>query len=91
MGSAVRITEAAIGFTWLIGVILTIMGSWYTSPWWYFKIAFVVLISAIHTFLHRRWKNTTSQDGSLTNSAVPYIILISAFAIVFSVASKIHL
>ena len=50
MRVAVRITESAIGVTWLAGIALVVMGGWYTSTWWIVKIVVVLVISAVHAF-----------------------------------------
>jgi len=44
MRSAMRISEASIGATWVLGIALVIMGSWYASPWWYFLLALTLVI-----------------------------------------------
>ena len=72
--AATRVTEAAIGITWLAGAILVVMGEWYLSTWWYVKIALVVLISAIHTFLHRRWKRDIASNVQTNNAIAPFIL-----------------
>ena len=84
---AARITEASIGFTWLAGGILVLMGGWYASSWWQIKVALVVVISAIHTILHRRWK-TESENGARANPAVPYVVLALTFVVVLLVVFK---
>lgn len=85
---AVRITDTAIGITWLMGGVLTVMGGWYASSWWILKVILVVLISAMHTFVHRRWKNNSDLSNISTYRFVPQIILSSALLVVFLVVSK---
>jgi len=87
MRVATRVTEASIGLTWLAGITLVIMGSWYGSAWWQIKVVLVILISAIHSIVHRRWKNAAS-EGASTNGAVPYFILLLTLVIVFLVVFK---
>ena len=82
---AIRVTDAAIGLTWLAGIALVIVGGWHTSLWLYIKVVFVVLISAIHTFTHRRWKAGT---GEISHSALPYFLLSFALAVVVLVVFK---
>ncbi len=87
MRSAIRVTEFSIGITWFAGIVLVIMGSWYASSWWHIKIVLVVLLSAIHSIVHRRWKNTDPSYVS-TNAAVPVLVVILAFLIVFLAVFK---
>jgi len=87
MRLATRLTEAAIGFTWLFGIVLVVMGKWYYLKWWYIKVALVIVISAIHSVVHRRWKRA-SEDGVKTNSAVAYFLFPLVLAVVFLVVFK---
>lgn len=84
MRIAVRVTESAIGVTWLAGIALVVMGSWYTSTWWIVKIVVVIAISAVHTFLHRRWKAANSDE----NAAHPlvWVVLIGLTLLVVLLA-----
>jgi len=70
-----RVTEAGIGLTWLAGIILVVLGSWYSASWWQIKIVLVVGVSAIHTMVHRRWQLQT-ESGARTNPALPWAVLI---------------
>ena len=85
---ATRITEASIGFTWLAGIILVIMGSWYASSWWHIKVLLVIAISAIHTFVHRRWR-ASGTNGASTHVAVPFVVLGIAFFVVLLAVFKV--
>jgi len=82
---ATRITEAGIGLTWLFGIILVLLGGWYASKWLYLKIFFVFIISAIHTFAHRRWKLESPEP---THEGLPIAIAIFAFATIVVVLFK---
>ena len=86
MRKATRVTETEIGVSWVAGGILVVMGSWYTSSWWYVKIIFVVLISAIHSIVHRRWKagGTIAQ----TNTFLPYAVFLLVFPVVILAVFK---
>ena len=81
MRLATRITELSIGVSWLAGIVLVVMGGWYLSTWWQIKIILVVLISAIHTILHRRWK-ASETEGAKTPRLVPYVLLFTTAAVV---------
>jgi len=72
--SATRITEMFIGITWILGIALVVMGSWYGSTWWQLKVILVVLISAIHSIVHRRWKSA-GDVGASTQAGMSYLIL----------------
>lgn len=87
LGRAIRLTEASIGFTWLLGIILVVMGSWYMSAWWQIKVLLVVLISAIHTFIHRRWKRAAT-DGGNTAEPVWYVIMALTLVVVLLAVFK---
>jgi len=41
MRVATRLTDAAIGASWLAGIVLVLMGGWYTATWWQIKIVLV--------------------------------------------------
>ena len=78
---ATRISEAGIGLTWFAGIVLVVMGGWYTAGWWQIKIVLVVIISAIHSIVHRRWKRQRGGDQQL-NAAIPWgVFLLSMCAI----------
>lgn len=85
---AMRVTEGSIGFAWLFGGILTVMLGWYGSTWWYVKIALVFFVSAIHTFVHRRWKRA-GEERVNTHPSVPFLIFFSSFLILIVVVFKI--
>lgn len=87
MRSATRITDGAIGVTWLAGIVLVIMGGWYASAWWQIKVFLVIVISAIHSIFHRRWKSGGAEAAS-TPVAVPYAIAILTLIIVLLVVFK---
>lgn len=87
MRSAVRVTDAAIGVAWLTGIVLVVMGGWYLSSWWQLKITFVIAISAIHTVVHRRWKNAEA-EGATTNRAIPYFVLLLVLIVILLVVFK---
>lgn len=78
---ATRVTEASIGFTWLTGLVLVVTGSWYLSTWWQIKVILVVLISAIHTVAHRRWKASAS-EGVQTRSFFPALLFFLVLPVV---------
>ncbi len=73
--AATRITEAGIGFTWLAGIVLVVLGSWHLAGWWQIKIVLVVIISAIHSIVHRRWKRQAGADQQ-TNAAIPWCVFV---------------
>ena len=88
MALAVRVTEASIGVAWLMGIVLVIHGDWYASTWFHIKLALVFLISAIHTFLHRRWKNQDNLDNA-TNGSIPIIVFTLSLFVILLVVFKI--
>lgn len=81
MRIATRITDLSIGVTWLAGIVLVVMGGWYLSTWWQIKIVLVILISAIHSILHRRWK-ASEKEGAKTPRFVPFLLLITTLVVV---------
>ena len=85
MRRAVRVTDLAIGLTWVSGIVLVVMASWYTSKWCYLKVLVVVVISAIHSIVHRRWKLETE---ARTNDAIPYVLLVLSLLAVLLVVFK---
>ena len=85
--SAMRVTDISIGVTWFAGIVLVIMGGWYTASWWHIKVVLVIAISAIHTFVHRRWANSGS-EGASTSAIVPYLVLLLALLAVLLVVFK---
>lgn len=84
---ATRISDTAIGIAWLAGIVLVVMGGWYTTTWWYIKMIFVIALSAIHSITHRRWK-TANESDLQTNSAVPPALFALTVFIVFLVVFK---
>lgn len=88
--TAMRLTEAAIGAAWLFGITLTIMAGWYSAPWWQVKVALVVLVSATHTMLHRRWAERET-GGRHTHAVLPALILVAALCIVLLAVTKMPL
>lgn len=82
-----RITEFGIGLTWLAGIVLVVQGSWYFATWWQIKIVVVIVISAVHTILHRRWQR---QDEAVTqvNPLIPCAIFVSTVVVVFLAVFK---
>ncbi len=74
MKLARRVTEAGIGLTWLFGIVLVVLGSWYTFTWWQIKIVLVIVVSAIHSIMHRRWRRQ-AESGQQTNPALPWVLL----------------
>ncbi len=87
MRSATRITEAGIGVAWLAGVILVVMGGWYAATWWQLKIVLVLIISAIHTIVHRRWR-ASGPDGASTHASLAFTILLLTLLIIVLVIFK---
>lgn len=85
--SATRLTEASIGVTWLAGIALVLLGGWYTSTWWQLKVVLVVLISAIHSILHRRWRQSNTENFTI-NRAIPIVIAILTFMAILLVVLK---
>lgn len=85
--AATRVTEAAIGAAWLFGITLTLMGGWYSAPWWHIKVALVVLVSALHAILHRRWARRAAESGT-PHAALPFVILVAALCVVLLAVTK---
>lgn len=85
--ASARVTEAAIGLTWVSGIALAIMGSWYASTWWYIKVFLVIVVSAIHTIHHRRWKSSAA-TAATTHSLVAPAVWMLALMIVLLVTFK---
>ena len=78
--AAKRVTETGIGFTWLAGIALVLIGGWYTASWWQIKIVIVIAISAIHTIMHRRWQRIDSNVK--TNAMVPAVLLVLSLVVI---------
>jgi len=72
---AARVTEAAIGATWIAGIVLAVMGSWYSAIWWQLKVLLVVGISAMHTILHRRWGSDDATSATSARFVFPLLLL----------------
>jgi len=87
MRVATRLTDAAIGASWLAGIVLVLMGGWYTATWWQIKIVLVIVISAVHTMVHRRWKNS-SDERAQTQDFVPIVVFVVSIAVVFLAVYK---
>ncbi len=87
---ATRVTDAAIGITWLAGIVLVVMGGWYLATWWYIKTGLVVFISAIHTFLHRRWRRA-GVSGAQTHELIAPLLLVLTMIVVLLVVLKLPL
>jgi len=81
MRTARRVTDAAIGLTWLAGLTLAVSGNWYLSTWWQIKLALVIAISAIHSIVHRRWQRL-SETGARTHPAIPWVLLVITMIVV---------
>lgn len=85
--AARRVSEAGIGLTWLAGVILVLMASWYTAAWWQIKIVLVIVISAIHSIMFRRLQQQ-SESVLKTNRALPWVLLAITLLVVALVVFK---
>ena len=79
--TARRVTEAGIGLTWLAGITLAVLGSWYLATWWQIKLVLVVLVSAIHSIVHRRWQQQ-AETGVRTHSALPWLLLATTVVVI---------
>ena len=76
------IMTPAMIVTWILGLVLTWQGAWYTAGWMHAKIALVVLLSGLHGFLSattRRFaedRNTRSATFYRVLNEVPTVLLI---------------
>lgn len=82
-----RITEFGIGATWIAGIALVLMGGWYTATWWQIKIVLVIVISAIHSIIHRQWKRTAENQMPIATTFPIFIVVLSC-AVVFLAVFK---
>jgi len=67
------IVNPAMGATWFFGLVLAWSGSFFTAPWLHAKLAFVILLSALHGYFSRTVKDFAA-DGN-RRSAKFYRIL----------------
>ena len=81
MRIATRVTDAFIGITRLAGVVLVLIGDWYLSAWWQIKIVFVVMVSAIHSVVHRRRK-ASATEGTQTPKFVAFSLFFATVVVV---------
>ncbi len=86
--AARRVSEAGIGLTWLAGVILVLMASWYTATWWQIKIVLVVVVSAIHTIMFRRWLQQSESTVKTTRSLLWVLVAITLLIVVLVVFKR---
>ncbi len=85
--AARKVSEAGIGLTWLAGIVLVLMASWYTATWWQIKVVLVVVISAIHSIMFRRWQRHNG-SAAKSNSALPWALLALVLLVVSLVVFK---
>jgi putative membrane protein len=67
------IVNPAMGATWFFGLVLAWSGGFFTAPWLHAKLAFVILLSALHGYFSRTVKDFAA-DGN-RRSAKFYRIL----------------
>ena len=51
------IVNPAMGATWFFGLVLAWSGGFFTAPWLHAKLAFVILLSALHGYFSRTVKD----------------------------------
>ena len=82
------IINPAMTVTWVLGLTLVWLGGWHTSPWMHAKFALVIVLSALHGFLVRCWRefdadrNTRSQKFYRIINEVPTVLMIGIVILV---------
>jgi putative membrane protein len=74
--------------TWVLGLTMVWLGGWYLSPWMHAKFALVIVLSALHGMLVRRWRefsedrNTRSQKYYRIINEVPAVLMVGIVLLV---------
>ncbi|MDQ8732644.1 protoporphyrinogen oxidase HemJ [Bradyrhizobium sp. LHD-71] len=82
------IINPAMILTWLLGLALVWLGGWYAAGWMHAKFALVILLSALHGFLVRCWRefdadrNTRSQKFYRIINEVPAVLMVGIVILV---------
>ena len=82
------IINPAMVVTWILGLAMVWLGDWYLSPWMHAKFALVIILSALHGMLVRRWRefsqdrNTRSQKYYRIINEVPALLMVGIVILV---------
>jgi putative membrane protein len=82
------IINPAMVVTWVLGLTMVWLGGWYLSPWMHAKFALVIVLSALHGMLVRRWRefsedrNTRSQKYYRIINEVPAVLMVGIVLLV---------
>ena len=60
------IINPAMGATWLLGLTLVWLGGWHTAHWMQAKFALVIVLSALHGFFVRCWRDFDADRNQRT-------------------------
>ncbi|HYD64443.1 CopD family protein [Azospirillum sp.] len=86
-----RATTPAMLLAWALGLMLALQGGWFTAPWLMVKLAFVVLLSALHGVLSGTLRRLVRADESSPPAILrhaPIGIAAAIFAVVVLVVVK---
>ena len=82
------IINPAMILTWVLGLWLVWLGSWHTASWMHAKFALVIVMSALHGFLVRCWRdfeadrNHRSQKLYRIINEVPAVLMVGIVILV---------
>src|SRR5262245_31592755 len=82
------IINPAMMLAWVLGLWLVWLGSWHTAPWMHAKFALVIIMSALHGFYVRLWrefdadKNRHSQKFYRFINEMPAVLMIGIVILV---------
>jgi len=71
----VLVTPAMLS-TWMLGLLLATAGGWFPDAWLVVKLAFVLLLSALHGMLAGRVRRLSVGGAARPLRSVPIIVLI---------------
>jgi putative membrane protein len=82
------IINPAMILTWVLGLTLVWLGGWHMSGWMHAKLALVLVLSGLHGWLVRLWRdfeadrNTRSQRFYRIVNEVPAVLMIGIVILV---------
>lgn len=86
-----RVTSPAMGLAWIFGLAVAWEGEWFSQPWLHAKLAFVILLSALHGNLSASIGRLEKDPGRVPPGFLGYsglITIASIAAIVILVVLK---
>jgi putative membrane protein len=86
-----RVTTPAMLLVWALGLSLALNGGWFPQRWLLIKLAFVLLLTALHGMLSGNLRRLSRQEDSGTMAALRYApgaIVVAVLVIVVLVVIK---